>query len=720
MNKPGSLITNGDIQSHQRRAHMNKLLLQKTGILLLSLIFIFLNSIHGKESFHLEEIMSSSFPSHLKLSPKGDLVAWVFNSKGKRNIWIAQGPDYKAKRLTSYHQDDGQEIGDLEFNRDGSILVYVKGGSANRKGENPNPTSDPKEKEQAVWAVHIQEGNLWKIGKGSSPLCSPSSNQVVFQNHGNIFLSDVRPDAQPRILFKARGQNSAQQWSPDGTKMAFVSYREDHSFIGIFDLTEQSIKWISPSVERDAYPVWSPCGNYIAFIRFIEGVRSSFRGGIKYQIMVADVATQEAKTVWECPNATGGFAQYYPSEPLRWAHDSHLVFYSEHDKWMHLYSFSLEDDNLISLTPGNYEVEDSFLTSDGKKLIYNSNQDDMDRRHLWSVPVSGGEAKRLTAGDGIEWSPVLTSESKDLIFLCSTAVQPAAPAFKKMSQGETNLMAPQEIPADFPSEKLVKPQQVILHSPDGYTIHCQLFVPKDSKPGDSRPAVIFMHGGPIRQMLLGWHMRGYYHNAYAMNQYLTGKGYVVLSVNYRSGIGYGYEFRNAPKQGPRGASEYQDIVAAGLYLQRRDDVDPGKVGLWGGSYGGYLTAMGLARDSDLFAAGVDLHGVHDWSLRGRRRNGGGWDIYGDDLMNHAFQSSPVADVEFWFSPVLFVHGDDDRNVDFIQTTDLVHRLKRLGIAHVETLIIPDEVHGFLCHKNWIQVYRSAADFFDRFLLNKTQ
>jgi dipeptidyl aminopeptidase/acylaminoacyl peptidase len=224
-----------------------------------------------------------------------------------------------------------------------------------------------------------------------------------------------------------------------------------------------------------------------------------------------------------------------------------------------------------------------------------------------------------------------------------------------------------------------------------------------------------MHGGPIRQMMLGWHMRGYYHNAYAMNQYLANRGYVVLSVNYRAGIGYGYAFRTAPKQGPRGASEYQDIVAAGRYLQNRPDVDPNRIGLWGGSYGGLLTAMGLARDSELFAAGVDLHGVHDWSMRARRREGGGWDIHGEDLMSVAYQSSPVADVDFWTSPVLFVHGDDDRNVDFIQTTDLVLRLRKLKKAKVELLIIPDEVHGFLRHENWIKVYEASADFFDRFL-----
>ena len=125
--------------------------------------------------------------------------------------------------------------------------------------------------------------------------------------------------------------------------------------------------------------------------------------------------------------------------------------------------------------------------------------------------------------------------------------------------------------------------------------------------------MIFFHGGSRRQMLLGWHYMDYYHNAYGMNQYLASLGYVVLAVNYRSGIGYGLNFREAINYGASGASEFNDVLGAGLYLRTRPDVDPKRIGLWGGSYGGYLTALGLARASDLFAAGVDFHGVHDWS-----------------------------------------------------------------------------------------------------------
>src|SRR4029077_16842629 len=163
----------------------------------------------------------------------------------------------------------------------------------------------------------------------------------------------------------------------------------------------------------------------------------------------------------------------------------------------------------------------------------------------------------------------------------------------------------------FPQASLVEPEPVIFTAADGMPIHAQLFRPRGIAAGEKRPALLFFQGGSHRQMLLGWHYNSYYNNAYAMNQYLASRGYLVLAVNYRSGIGYGLRFREAERQGAGGASEFNDVLGAGLYLRSRPDVDPTRIGLWGGSYGGYLTAMGLSRASDLFAAGVDFHGVHD-------------------------------------------------------------------------------------------------------------
>jgi dipeptidyl aminopeptidase/acylaminoacyl peptidase len=204
----------------------------------------------------------------------------------------------------------------------------------------------------------------------------------------------------------------------------------------------------------------------------------------------------------------------------------------------------------------------------------------------------------------------------------------------------------------------------------------------------------------------------FYHNAYAMNQYLASRGYVVLSVNYRSGIGYGSDFREAIGYGAGGASEYNDVVGAGLYLRSRPDVDPARIGLWGGSYGGYLTALGLARGSDMFAAGADFHGVHDWNTTIRNFLPIYDQIATPEMVRLAFASSPLASADTWRSPVLVVHGDDDRNVPFAETTRLVAELRKRNVE-VEQLVLPGEVHGFMRFESWIRAYGATAAFFDR-------
>jgi dipeptidyl aminopeptidase/acylaminoacyl peptidase len=232
---------------------------------------------------------------------------------------------------------------------------------------------------------------------------------------------------------------------------------------------------------------------------------------------------------------------------------------------------------------------------------------------------------------------------------------------------------------------------------------------------DRHAAVIFMHGGPIRQMLLGWHYMDYYSNAYAFNQYLASRGYVVLALNYRAGIGYGLNFREAAGIGAAGASEYNDLLAAADWLRARADVDPARLGLWGGSYGGYMTALGLSRNSDLFRAGVDLHGVHDWhhwTLSTVRNNE---PLYALDAttaaLSSALASSPISSVGSWRSPVLLVHGDDDHNVAFSESVRLAAALREHGVEYQE-LVLPDEIHGFLRHASWLRVYRATEGFLD--------
>jgi dipeptidyl aminopeptidase/acylaminoacyl peptidase len=365
------------------------------------------------------------------------------------------------------------------------------------------------------------------------------------------------------------------------------------------------------------------------------------------------------------------------------------------------------------LTPGDFEVEFVSLSPDRRQVVFASNQDDIDRRHLWIEPVTGEHPTALTKGDGIEWSPVMLSDGGTVALLHSDAQRPARPAIVAGAGGVRDL-APETLPADFPAADLVTPQQVILAAADGLRVHAQLFLPKGGASGQRHPAVIFMHGGSRRQMLLGWHYMGYYHNAYALNQYLASRGYVVLSLNYRSGIGYGLEFREALDYGASGASEFNDVQGAGLYLRARPEVDPNRIGLWGGSYGGYLTALGLARASELFACGVDFHGVHDWNPEIQNWIPSYDPAARPDAARLAWESSPLASIKTWRSPVLLIQGDDDRNVPFAQMVRLVEELRKQGVEF-QQLVFADEIHGFLLHRTWLAAYRAASDFLDQHL-----
>jgi len=494
--------------------------------------------------------------------------------------------------------------------------------------------------------------------------------------------------------------------------------RVDHSFVAVYDTQQKSITFLSPSVDSDSAPQWSLDGKRIAFVRRPAQPRDTPEGYFiepdrphPWSIWVGDATAGSAKEVWHSGKNFNDSFPYMADDTgggvINWAANDTIVMASEADGWQHLYALSANGGAPKLLTPGNCEVEQWSFTPDKKTVLLNSNCNDIDRRHIWSVGTDGTGLKQWENLSPVSWSPVALADGKNITFIGSG---PAVPAFIQLpisQQGATLRRVIHILPDDFPTSDLVEPQQAIFKSADNYEIHGQLFLPKNLKPGEKRPALIFIHGGSMRQMLLGWHYMYYYSNSYSMNQYLANRGYVVLAVNYRSGIGYGRAFREAPNRAGRGASEYQDIVAAGKYLQSRTDVDGKRIGLWGGSYGGYLTAMGLAHNSDLFAAGVDMHGVHDWPTD----NWDGKNI-SPELTKLAHDSSPVTAVDTWKSPVLFIHGDDDRNVYFTQTVDLVARLRARNVE-IEQLVFPDEIHDFLLHKDWLAAYHAAADFFDR-------
>jgi dipeptidyl aminopeptidase/acylaminoacyl peptidase len=678
-----------------------------------------------EQKFTLDEVMSAPFVSDLTAAPAGARVAWIANDRGRRNIWVAQlGSHGSAQQVTHYTEDDGQEISGLAWSADGEWLAYTRGGDAEwPERPAPNPALLTAGVKQEMWLISANGGTPRDVGEGHAAAISPSGDTIAYLLHGQIWTASVKDTAaKPQQLLQARGEEKDLRWSPDGSALVFVSARDDHSFVGVYRFATKTLEYLAPGTYSDSNPVWSPDSRQVAFVR--QPLESEYalrwlREGEPWSICVANAQSGDGREVWRADRGAGSiFHETNGASELWWSTDGKIVFPWERGGWTRLYTVPSNGGEATLLTPGEFEVDRVAFTVDRKRIVYSSNQHgsdplDEDRKHLWSVSLGtvvgdGGAPKALTHGDGIETEPAIASNGEVALVRMDARV-PARAAVLEAS-GPRDL-APQTIPADFPATKLVVPQQVIFSAADGMRIHGQLFLPADGKA--KHPAVVFFHGGSRRQMLLGWNPMGYYSNAYAMNQYLASRGYVVLSINYRSGIGYGLNFRQALHFGPGGASEYNDVIGAGLYLRSRTDVDGSRIGAWGGSYGGYLTALALARASDLFAAGVDLHGVHDWSLEvdlWKPSSEFTWDRAAASKL--AWDSSPMASLDTWRSPVLLMQGDDDRNVLFAQTVRLANALRARGVP-VEEHVFPDEIHDFLLHRDWVTAYRLGADFFDR-------
>ena len=759
----------------------------------------------GAPRYTIDQFLAPASPLEVSAARKSDRLAWVTYEKGMRNVYVASAPAFKPLRITRFMKDDGVDLGSVRLSDDGTMAIFVRGSGQNRDGWVANPSHYPEGGERAVWAARTDGSGAWRLavitgtqpgGRTGSPELSPDGRYAVFVRDGQIFRASTARGSKSAVdtggvpFIKEWGRQSNPQWSPDGSRLAFVSTRDNHAFIGLYDMTSHSVEFLAPSTDIDGSPTWSPDGKRIAFVRrpgtpfgqqvVVAGApfgqaaapalaagaaggraggrggagaaqggaesarpsgcpapgggfgggggggrggagtdtvplaadglcRAAFAGGYTVSFWVADVASGTAHEFWHNQPLDRTFGNI---NSIVWAGE-HVVFGAQpqNDEWDRYYSVrianSLPTPVLLTTTDGliNDGVADrTFVTTavsrDGQMFFYSTNATDIEKRHIWAVPTAGGTPRKISTDDGVEVSPTPLASGKSIAVLYFNAAQPASIGIVPAAGGETRLVYP-TLPKDFPQAAHVTPQIVLTKAPDGLEIHNQLFLPKDMKPGERRPAIVFVHGGPARQMLPAYHYMQFYHWSYAYNQWLQSQGYIVLSVNYRAGVGYGNAFRRAPNTQGRGNAEYQDVLAGAKYLQTRADVDPSRVGIWGLSYGGLLTAEALARNSDVFVAGVDLAGVH---------------IYGSaaDTTSLAFRSSAVGHMDTWKSPVFLQQGDDDRNVDFSQMIGLVDLLRAHNVYY-ELTVTPDDVHESLVHSRWIDIFSRSSDFLHRFV-----
>lgn len=684
--------------------------------------------------FSLQQALDYPYPSALAAAPRGDAVAWVADEQGARNVWMAAAPGAAPQQLTHYTEDDGQEISHLAFSADGSYLVYVRGGDHDANwpdGLQPDPASGTAKPEMQVWCISLKDGNQKLVGDGDAPVLSPDSRRVAYIHlpEQSVWWAPLDGSAKAERLFFDRGKADDIQWAPDGKALAFVSGRDDHSFIAIYRDAKPELQYLAPSTGQDFMPRWSPDGSHITFVRQpgTGGAPEPFLKQVPHpwSIWVAEVASGEAARVWQSPlTLRGSYPETEGEANLHWLAGGEIMFLADMDNWPHLYTVSAKGGSARLITPGKFMVEDVRVTQDGSRVIYTANtgatEGDQDRRHIYMQEVGSGKPETiLTAGEGIEWTPAVAGSGQGLAFIRAGSGTPPLVMYGKLATQDWQPLNRERVPADFPAASFVVPKPVKFTAADGLLVHGQLFEKVDGIA--KKPAIIFVHGGPPRQMLLGWHYMDYYSNAYAVNQYLANHGFIVLSVNYRLGIGYGHDYHHPDHWGPTGAAEYKDVLAGAKYLTLQSGVDAKRIGIWGGSYGGYLTALALARNSNIFKAGVDFHGVHDWSYDLAEWFGGDKPRFeeGDHklAMKTAWFSSPDSAVASWRSPVLLIQGDDDRNVHFHEMVDLVNRLQKQGVPY-EQLVIPNEIHGFLRHASWYRADSATVEFFQQQFLGQ--
>jgi dipeptidyl aminopeptidase/acylaminoacyl peptidase len=479
--------------------------------------------------------------------------------------------------------------------------------------------------------------------------------------------------------------------------------------VAFVSLPSGSTKWLAVSPGDSAKPTssasvlgWNPSGTTALLFATSRDFKSRFITTVSAdsgRVRVVDTLTDSAWVDGPCYGCGG----WYDDGRRFW-------FVSEASGYSHLWTAAADGSDKKQLTTGKWEVLDVSLSPDRKSFLLHTSEVSPFDRHVYRMPIAGGARERLTTQKGGH-TAVLSPDGTMLADVFSTSNRPPELFVMKAAPRADMAQLTTSPTADWLAFGWKTPEIVMIPASDGVQVPARIYRPADMGARPNGAGVLFVHGaGYLHNVHNYWST---YSREYMFNHYLASKGYVVLDIDYRGSAGYGRDWRTAVYR-HMGGRDLQDHVDGSRYLQKEFGIDPERVGLYGGSYGGFITLMALFTEPKWFGAGGALRSVTDWAHYNHGYTARILNSPDADSISYR-QSSPIYFAQGLEDPLLMAHGMVDSNVHFQDIVRLSQRLIELGKTGWELAVYPVENHGFTRPSSWTDEYRRIFELFERSL-----
>ena len=666
-------------------------------------------------SITIARIADIKYPTNPAWSPDGTKVAFLWDAAGKQDLFVTT-PGGRPVQLTDFPVDPNllvSDIGNVAWTSNDTLLFGKDG---------------------QLWTVSTTTAKPLRmaapLGDASAFALSPDRAQIAFLRRGQIWLANVAGRTERRLTNVSDGlAPGVPVFSPDGRWLAFTASRAG--------LEPEDLPWNGPMVrsmenvnrERRLGMIAAQGGDiaWIPTVGGTSGVQFAGDGALVYQELSADGKTREIKSarvgglprvLWRDRDEKWWSPTNRDAKLLVSPDGKSLAFISDRTGWIHVYVLPLDatsEAQAKQLTKGDFGAGLGSWSPDSKKIAYHhSAAGNQMERFVDMVDVATGANEAIVTARGVNLDPLFGPDGRTLVYQRSDVENSLDLYAVAARPGATPTRLSDSMPAGLNQADLVAPTFVSFPSRlDKAPVPSSLMLPKNLDQAKKHPAIVWIHGSGSDQNFLGWHP-GAYRMYYSVSQYLVQQGYIVLTPDYRGSSGYSRNWATGVHMG-LGVNDTADVAAGADYLKTLPYVDQDRIGVWGLSYGGFLTLQALNTDPTLWRCGIDVAGVVDWATYGA---GYTTPRLGTPVENpEIYQiSAPINHMEKLARPLMVLHGTNDRNVQFRDSLRVIDTLLKLD-KPFEMGVYPGEIHFFRRAHILRDAWRRAEAFFDAHLKN---